>query len=76
MAVNYVCRHCRTFIGRIDSALVSESRLGFQFLTPDERRDIIAYDSNGEMTVRITCDYCREALENHPELTLLSNPLQ
>ncbi|MNH83519.1 hypothetical protein D3C87_474670 [compost metagenome] len=76
MAVNYVCRHCRTFIGRIDSELVSESRLGFQFLTPDERRDIIAYDSNGEMTVRVTCDYCREALENHPELTLLSNPLQ
>ncbi|MEF2968749.1 anti-sigma-F factor Fin family protein [Paenibacillus sp. M1] len=76
MAINYVCRHCRTFIGRIDAPHVSESQLGFHFLTPEERRDIIAYDSNGEMTVRVTCDYCKEALESNPELTLLSNPLQ
>lgn len=76
MAVNYVCRHCRTFLGRIDSPAVSEGQLGFHFLTPDERRDIIAYDSSGEMTVRVTCDYCRETLELHPELMLLTNPLQ
>lgn len=76
MAINYVCRHCRTFIGRIDAAGISESQLGFHSLTPDERRDMIAYDSNGETTVRVTCDFCKEALENHPELTLLSNPLQ
>ncbi|WP_435923253.1 anti-sigma-F factor Fin [Paenibacillus sp. DYY-L-2] len=76
MAVNYVCRHCRTFVGRIDAPDITESQLGFHFLTPDERRDIIAYDSNGETTVRVTCDYCREALENNPELSLLANPLQ
>lgn len=76
MAVNYVCRHCRTFVGRIDSPQITEYRLGFHFLTPDERRDIIAYDSNGEMTVRVTCDYCNEALELNPELMLISSPLQ
>lgn len=76
MAINYVCRHCRTFIGRIDAPHVSELQLGFHSLTPDERRDIIAYDSSGETTVRVTCDYCREALNNNPELSLLTNPLQ
>ncbi|WP_019640024.1 anti-sigma-F factor Fin family protein [Paenibacillus fonticola] len=76
MAINYVCRHCRTLIGRIEAANVSETQLGFHFLTPDERRDIITYDSSGDTTVRMTCDYCREALSNHPELTLLNSPLQ
>ncbi|RCX14894.1 uncharacterized protein DUF2757 [Fontibacillus phaseoli] len=76
MAINYVCRHCRTPIGRIEDPYVSEAQLGFHFLTPEERQDIIAYDSNGETTVKVTCDYCREALEHNPELTLLTNPLQ
>lgn len=76
MAINYVCRHCRTLIGRIEATRVTEAQLGFHSLTPDERRDIIAYDSNGEMTVRVTCDYCREAIDHNPELLLLTNPLQ
>ncbi|MEY8739075.1 anti-sigma-F factor Fin [Paenibacillus tundrae] len=76
MSVNYVCRHCRTFIGQIDSTGITETQLGFHFLTPDERRDIIAYNSGGDITVRITCDYCKEALELNPELSLLASPLQ
>ncbi|MGW8826601.1 anti-sigma-F factor Fin [Paenibacillus lautus] len=76
MAITYVCRHCRAFQGRIDSHDISEARLGFDSLTPEERRDIIAYDFNGEVMVRVTCDHCREALEAHPELSLLANPLQ
>lgn len=76
MAVNYVCRHCKTFVGRIDSQFVSEAQLGFDSLTPSERRDIIAYDSNGEITVRVICDYCREAMEMNPELMLIGSPLQ
>lgn len=76
MAVNYICRHCKTFVGRIDSPYISEAQLGFDALTPSERRDIIAYDSNGEITVRVVCDYCREAMEMNPELALLGSPLQ
>lgn len=76
MAINYICRHCRSFQGRIDSAGITESQLGFDSLTLEERRDIIAYDFNGEMTVKVTCEHCREALEAHPELSLIANPLQ
>lgn len=76
MAVKYICRHCQSAVGEIDSDLVSEFQLGFHFLTPEERRDIIAYSQNGDITVKVTCDYCREALEANPELSLLANPLQ
>lgn len=76
MAVNYVCRHCNMPLGRFESADVPEYRLGFQFLTAEERRRIIAYNSNGDVTVRLICDYCSQTLEEHPELALLTNPLQ
>jgi hypothetical protein len=76
MAVNYVCRHCHMPMGRFDAGQVSEYRLGLQFLTPDERKRIIAYNSNGDVTVKVICDFCSEALDAHPELSLLSNPLQ
>jgi hypothetical protein len=45
-------------------------------LTPEERRDIISYNIDGDVTVKVVCDYCREALEENPELSLLANPLQ
>ncbi|WP_199623946.1 anti-sigma-F factor Fin family protein [Paenibacillus alkalitolerans] len=76
MSVKYVCRHCRTSLGEIHSDTVSEFQLGFHFLTPEERRDIITYDPNGDVTVKVVCEYCNEALQSHPELALAPNPLQ
>lgn len=76
MTVKYVCKHCRSSIGEIDSDVVSEWQLGFHFLTPEERKDIITYDLEGHMIVNLCCDYCQEALEAHPELNLVPNPLQ
>ncbi|MBW5449043.1 DUF2757 family protein [Cohnella sp. CFH 77786] len=76
MAVNYECRHCRMPLGRFENEQVPEYRLGLQFLTPEERKRIIAYDSNGDVTVKVICEYCSQTLETHPELVLLSNPLQ
>ncbi|AIQ38661.1 anti-sigma-F factor Fin family protein [Paenibacillus sp. FSL R7-0297] len=76
MAINYVCRHCRTFLGSIDRSDITEMQLGLHSLTPAERRDIIAYDSEGEITVKVTCGYCKQALDNNPELSLLASPLQ
>lgn len=76
MSIKYICRHCQSVIGELDEARVSEHQLGFHFLTPEERRDIITYDPNGSTTVRVVCDYCREAIAANPELSLLSSPLQ
>ncbi|WP_019536486.1 anti-sigma-F factor Fin family protein [Paenibacillus ginsengihumi] len=76
MSVKYICRHCQTPIGEISQGEVSEFRLGFHFLTPDERRDIISYNLNGDVIVKVVCDYCKEALDANPELSLLTSPLQ
>lgn len=76
MAVKYICRHCRTHLGELDDDQLTEMRLGFHFLTPEERNDIISYDSDGNTTVKVVCDYCKEALEANPELSLVANPLQ
>jgi hypothetical protein len=76
MSVKYICRHCLTFVGEINTGAVSEQQLGFHFLTPEERRDIISYNMDGDVTVKVICDYCKEALEANPELSLLVSPLQ
>jgi hypothetical protein len=76
MSVKYICRHCLTSIGEIPGRSITEQQLGFHFLTPEERRDIISYNVDGDVTVKVVCDYCKEALEANPELSLLANPLQ
>jgi len=76
MAVNYICKHCKTSIGSLDQAQLSDQQLGFHFLTAEEREDIITYNFNGDVIVTILCDYCQEALQNNPELMLVDNPLQ
>lgn len=76
MAITYLCRHCGTHVGQIDRTDIQESQLGFHSLTPDERNDIIAYNPNGDVTVKVTCDYCNEAFQANPELSLLHSPLQ
>lgn len=76
MTVRYICRYCRMKLGEIDGSAADESRLGLHSLTPEERDDIITYDSKGGMVINLICDYCREALEHHPELSLVPSPLQ
>lgn len=76
MAIKYYCRHCGTNVGEIQEDHISEYELGFHHLTPDERAELISYQSGGEITVKVVCDYCKLALDANPELSLLPNPLQ
>ncbi|MCR8645866.1 anti-sigma-F factor Fin family protein [Paenibacillus sp. N1-5-1-14] len=76
MTIKYMCPHCQTNLGEIQGSAVTEYQLGFHFLTPEERSDIISYDLDGDVTVRVVCDYCKEALHTNPELSLIGNPLQ
>ncbi|MBO8172679.1 MAG: anti-sigma-F factor Fin family protein [Bacillaceae bacterium] len=73
MSVKYVCRYCGKEIGSIHDNHITEYQLGFHFLTPEERKHIISYTSDGDIVARVICEYCQEALERNPEL---SNPLQ
>jgi hypothetical protein len=77
MHIKYYCRHCNSTVGEVDAANIDQSKLGFHSLTPAEAADIISYNSLENSTyVKTICEYCQEAIEAHPELSLLSNPLQ
>lgn len=73
MSIKYVCPYCKSVHGNIESNQVSEMQLGWHFLTPEERQHIISYGADGEMIAHVTCEYCSEAIQRHPEL---ANPLQ
>lgn len=77
MQLIYVCRHCRTYLGRLNREQADERRLGLASLTAEEQADIISYNLNEDVAyVKTICDYCQEAIEAHPELALLDSPLQ
>jgi hypothetical protein len=76
LTVTYICRHCQTLIGQLPQQHMNEQLLGFHFLTPEERQSIISYNPNGDVTVKVICDYCKEALDSNPELSLVVSPLQ
>lgn len=77
MRLKYYCRHCNHTLGEFNRSQIDESRLGLTSLTAQEAADIITYNSIDNSTyVRTVCDHCQEALEAHPELNLVSNPLQ
>lgn len=76
MSVNYICKHCHTLIGRIEGVESDAGRLGFSQLTDEEYRQYIRNHENGDITVRMTCDYCTEAYSRNPELSGFASPLQ
>lgn len=63
-------------MGEVNNENSYEYNLGFNYLTVTERENIITYELNGDMLVKVICEYCQEALEKNPELFLISNPLQ
>ncbi len=74
--IKYICRYCGQNMGEIDHGLINDKQLGIESLTPQERKDIITYMSNGDKVIHIICEYCQETIEKNPELILISNPLQ
>ncbi len=76
VAIHYICRHCHQNIGTIDAVEVEEQKLGFQALTNEERLEMIEYDKNGDMKVKVICETCQEALERNPLFHQLDSFIQ
>lgn len=74
--IKYKCKHCGDSLGEVNRVHVDEGQLGLHFLTASERESIITYESNGTMVANVVCEYCQQAIENNPELSLIPNPLQ
>ena len=77
MHIVYYCRHCKSFLGSIDSSTVSLEALGLTSLTEQEISDIIEYHDEDQTTyVKTVCEYCETALKQNPALYLTNSPIQ
>jgi hypothetical protein len=70
MSIQYICRYCQTKMGSLDGHELTESQLGFDQLTAEERADIITSDIDGSCQVRVVCESCQQLLERFPERVL------
>lgn len=69
MALRYYCRHCGNSLGMLeDEEWLVSPKLGLDKLTDEEQQRIIHYGSDGDVHVRVTCEYCEEALKQNPDL--------
>ncbi len=75
MTILYTCRSCRHLMAEF-AQVTPEIESSIHALTPEERQAMINEDGNGNIEVQLLCEYCQEALQYHPELSLLSSPLQ
>ncbi|KGA96069.1 hypothetical protein AJ85_13495 [Alkalihalobacillus alcalophilus ATCC 27647 = CGMCC 1.3604] len=66
MAIFYQCRHCDLKIGQIDEKKVDSSTLGFDQLNSEERENVLAYQTNGDIQVKTICEDCFDALTINP----------
>ncbi|MFC7061766.1 anti-sigma-F factor Fin [Halobacillus seohaensis] len=66
MKILYKCRHCQGQVGKLDRNQVEVSELGLECLTPDDQREMITYDHEGNLNIRTICDSCEQSLEQNP----------
>ncbi|ALX49439.1 anti-sigma-F factor Fin family protein [Lentibacillus amyloliquefaciens] len=67
MAIVYKCRHCSQEIGKLDQQMVDSSMLGLDQLSSEDKRDMISYEANGDITIKSICESCEESLGSHPQ---------
>ena len=67
MSIVYKCRHCGNTIGKLEQQTLSTSRLGFDQLSIEDKKDMIHYQSNGDVHIQAICENCEESLGHHPQ---------
>ena len=67
MHLYYECRHCRAELGRIQSESVDLDKLGWHYMTEEERQNILLAGSNDPVKITCICEYCQALLEENPD---------
>ncbi|WP_181351151.1 anti-sigma-F factor Fin family protein [Thalassobacillus sp. CUG 92003] len=67
MSIIYVCRHCQQTVGELNHYDTDTSRLGLERLSAEDHREMVEYHGNGDISIRITCEDCEQALTDHPQ---------
>lgn len=76
MAILYHCRHCGLNMGKLDLEMATSTQLGFDHLDERERQEMVQYDQQGDIHVKVICEDCQEALDRNPELHQLDTFIQ
>ena len=67
MSFIYKCRHCENIIGKLEQVTLSTSRLGIDQLSNEDKKEMIHYQSNGDVHIQTICESCEESLGHHPQ---------
>ncbi|MEK3888942.1 anti-sigma-F factor Fin family protein [Bacillus sp. FSL K6-3431] len=68
MLIHYQCRHCAAKMGTIEGVSLNIEQLGIHLLTNEERQEMVAYHSNGDIHIQAICEDCHETLLKNPDL--------
>ncbi len=65
MRILYYCHNCGDFIDELSVDKIDESKLGFDLLTQEEKKDIMKWNKSGDILyVGSVCDACYQELSN------------
>lgn len=66
LSIIYKCRHCGHLIGELEQGIVSSSALGLDMLNESEKQNIVAFQQNGDIHLKVICESCEDTLTQHP----------
>ncbi|GAB2564053.1 anti-sigma-F factor Fin [Gracilibacillus alcaliphilus] len=67
MTINYVCKHCRTELGSLQSQVLDLEQIDWQLLSDKEKQQLMAYHQDQTITFQVICEYCQQLLEQNPQ---------
>lgn len=67
MAIHYYCRHCHGNVGKLSKWEADLDQLGLNDLSSEERKEMMSYDSQGNIHVKIICEECENTLRENPD---------
>lgn len=76
MSIVYKCRHCGHVIGELEDKTLDTSKLGFDRLSMEEKKEMIHHQYNGDVHVHVICESCEEYLKQHPYYHELTHFIQ
>ncbi|OCA88462.1 MULTISPECIES: anti-sigma-F factor Fin [unclassified Bacillus (in: firmicutes)] len=76
MTLHYCCRHCGHTLGEISEQQDELYQSVYDFLSTEERKEIIEYGENGTIRIRSICESCQNTLDQNPDYHLLEHLIQ
>lgn len=67
MMLVYLCKHCDNKIGEINDDVAIQSYLSRHELTSVDGQKMFQYKPNGEIYMKVICEACESALNEHPK---------